>query len=206
MGDATTIKEFYDWVMPDLPGAVQAPALVDRALKTALRTFCRESEAWEEQLDSISLIDGQQSYTMYWDFCANAKRIAEVRINSSAGVTAGTEGEVQDASLYQLVKPDVVKLDEAIKPAADVTNALDVKLILVPKVGEFDVPVWFANDWIEAIVGHAKWKMAAMKNTSWFDPVVAAEGRFDYMQGLDECKSEAANGNRYTEEQHVLGA
>ena len=206
MADVASISDMYDWVMPDLPGAVHSVALVDRELKTALRTFCRESEAWEEQLDPISLIDGVQSYTMYWDYCANITKIHEVRINSSAGVTAGTEGTKQDPSLYKLVKPDVVRLEESIKPAADITNALDVVAILIPKMSEFSVPCWFLNDWAEAIAGHAKWKLAIMQNASWSSASVAADGRFAYFQGVDKAKGDAANGNRHTEEQHVLGA
>jgi len=205
MADVTTFVEFYDWIMPDLPGALHAPALVDRALKTALRTFCRESEAWEQQLAPISLKDGVTEYTMYWDFCANAKRIHEVKINTAQGVTDGVEGEKQDESLYHMVKPDIIKLKDAIKPAADITNALDVNLILVPKLGECSAPVWFVNDWAEAIIAHATWKLASMKNASWADVSTAATGRFEYLQGLNEAKSEAASGNKYTEEPYTLG-
>ena len=206
MADVTKFTEFYDWIMPDLPGSVHAPALVDRALKTAVRTFCRETEAWEEWARPINLKDGVVSYTMYWDFCANAKRIHEVRSNTAQGVTDGVDGEEQDSRLFKLVKPDVIKLDEAIKPADDITNALDVKLVLVPKLSECAAPVWFVNEWAEAIIGHATWEMAIMKNVSWADANMAVKGQRAYFSGVNEAKNETATDNRFTEEPFVLGA
>lgn len=53
-------SEFYDLVMPDLPGCPFA--MIDNALRLAAISFCEQSLAWKYEHPSIAVVSGTADY------------------------------------------------------------------------------------------------------------------------------------------------
>lgn len=56
------VSIWADEIMPSVPGATVA--VVKQALRAAFREFCVQSGAWMRELPAISIVEGQETYTV----------------------------------------------------------------------------------------------------------------------------------------------
>jgi hypothetical protein len=174
----------------DLPGCPEV--LRVQALQDALHKFCKESEAWREELDPIDLVDGQVEYDLVPQFDAHVHLIEWVKVNTEDGVTEGTDPDPLDKDLYTLTigDPDVLTLDDNLEPTEDITDALTVKAVLVPEMGTLDVAEWFANRYWEHILAGAKAIRMMDRKKRWSDPQRGAEIQQVFLDGISEAKND----------------
>jgi len=166
--------DLHEFMVPELPGC--PPTLIDQALWRAGREFIDRSKVWEETLDAIDLVADQTEYylSVAWQSVIDA--ILEVRINTAAGVTAGTDGTRISDSLYWLERTYSssgfkLVLADSETPAEAITDGLVVKVSMVPTFGSHVLPQWLLERYHEGIVGLAMHDlMSRNPDDSWSNP------------------------------------
>ena len=174
----------------ELPGCPEIIRV--QALQDCLNTFCKETEAWQEELTAIDLVDGQLAYNLIPEFDVHVQRLIWVRVNTEEGVTAGTDGTTLRREQYTLTPgdPDVLTLEDALEPVDDITSGLTVKAVFVPEFNTMDVAEWFANRWWDALRAGAMDICLRNPNKRWTNLDKANEYRMQFYKGIQEAKGE----------------
>jgi hypothetical protein len=194
MGDIVRYDQLYPGMAVELPGVEDRSFL--RALRDAGRRFCDRTEIWAWTLDPIDLVEEQLDYTLAHEWQAVIKRVLEVRINSEAGVTAGTKGNAQDESLYEFTPPSTLTLDDSLEPGADLTDGLEADVVLVPNLRCDEIPEYIIERWGEAIMAGAIAELKRQPNRGWTDPDGAGYFQTQWNRGLNAALREGAVGYR----------
>jgi len=152
-----------------------------------------DSKAWVETLPSINIREDVVEYPVVIDYCANIIQVKEVRINSEANIALGNKGVVQNASDYEFTQPETITLETTIEPAEDITNGLEVDVVLVPKMeawpwNKSDFAEWFLNIWYDPIVARTLYSLKSKKGRKYSDPAGAAEAKADYNLYLNKAR------------------
>lgn len=196
MGSQATFAGLYPLIVHEVPGCPNVMVL--QYLQQAARDFCIETEAWQEELAAIDLVEDTLAYTLVVEYDAEVRRILEVHIRTEEEVTDGADGSLQNYDKYEFTPPTTLTLDDSIEPQEDVTDGLVVKVVLVPQLFEdvdsitvqAGISATFLNLWAEPIIGRAKWLLKRMSGKTWSDPQGAAIGMADYWKGVTAAKQE----------------
>jgi hypothetical protein len=185
--------DFYKFISTELSACPQP--LIDQKVKAGARRFCQDSERWIVTLDSQNLVAKQAEYVLDWKECSDIVRIDEVRFNTKDNVALGYHGIVKDAEDYDFSPPDILKLRQAIIPAADEVNGLEVNAVMVPQFGEWpfnenDETRAFLNLWAEGIIARAMYELLRMGKKRWSDNGLAAQYLADYNGKVTLAKTE----------------
>lgn len=195
----------YDWpglhelAFPELPGCPQA--LVDQAMYAASREFCARSRAWEEKL-TINLLADQAEYALKPKWQASVEGVKDVRINTAAGVTAGTPGNRIDDREWAVTRSDSgsmakIELSETYTPSESITSGMTLTAILVPDAGEHQLPTWFLQRHYEAILGMTLADlMTRHEDDAWYNPVRANFWRKRYGSKIGRARFDVINRGR----------
>lgn len=183
------------------PEALRVQALMD-----AFGEFCRESEAWREELSAVDLVDGQVDYNLVVPFAAGVHRIEWLKINTEDGVTDGIVPADIDPSLYELTPgdPDVVTLDDTLEPAEDIADALTLKVVLMPEFNSLDIAEWFLNRYWRGIRAKAMALRMIEPDKRWTNAARAQLYEREYMDLLQDAKAEVTRN--YKQENYTLPA
>lgn len=152
----------------DLLLHVNAPAEIQLiVLRQAARDFLARTEAWLDTLPSIDLVADTADYTLTHQYPAHIRRVTAVRILSEQDVTDGNEGTLQNPEYYEMVLPDILRLDTAIIPGEDVTDGLSVDAVLVPNMNCQELPVDLLERSQEGIVARALYLLMIQPGKPW---------------------------------------
>ena len=169
--------------------------------------FCLDTEAWWEQINPISLVDGTMSYQVNPSWDAEIKRIRELRINTEGGISEGDKGVLISASLYDFylaggkdelgvtIRENTVILDDSLEPAEDVTNGLEISIVIVPYLNSDNIDPLFLNTWIEAIIGRTMMDLMRMVDKKWSNPSRAMIYELEYQKARGRARIEKIRGN-----------
>lgn len=192
-------SDLYYLAFPELPGCPQA--LVDQAMYAASREFCDRSRAWEEDL-TINLVADQASYSLKPKWQASVEVVKDVRINTAAGVTAGTPGTRIDDREYSVTRSDSgsmakIELSDTYTPSESITSGMTLTAILVPDAGEHQLPTWFMQRHYEAILGMMLADlMTRHEDDAWFNPSRANYWRKRYGTKIGRARFDVINRGR----------
>ena len=186
MSRITSVAVLQTRMVNELTGCPQA--LMVQALMDAARDFCTDSEAWQEELEPIDIVEAQLEYDLAPEYDAHIKRLIWVKLNTEDGVTNDVDPTPLDERLYELRlgDPEVLVLDDSLEPTEDITDALTVKAVLVPEFNSLDIAEWFLNRYWKGIVGKAMHSRMMDPNKRWTNPTRAA---MYYQQYMDELQN-----------------
>jgi len=193
-GYIQVLSDLYSELTMKLPGITQP--LMLKALQLSARTFCEETEAWKEQLEPHNLVAEQTEYELDWDWCAEVRRVIEVRQNSEAGVDAENKGALVDPAGYEFDQPETLTFTDGFVPPESVTNGLEVKVVFVPYTNVCSLPRWFLNRFSLGIVAYAIWDLASEPGLKWSNPSIAAKYLGRYNTAINKGKIEVKRRNK----------
>lgn len=197
MNNIQTLSDFYPLMMDQLPG-INTPVL-DQHLRKACRIFADDTDAFIEELSPINLVAAQRAYTLTPSWDCRIKRIKEVWIRTSTDVTSDLEGTKQSEDLYRFERPDILTLEEGIKPGVAVTDGLVVHVVLVPEVdqtGDNVVSLEFLNDYSEGIMNRALYTLCIMPKQRWSDYDRAKLFLSEYKNEVTRAMGDITLGNK----------
>ena len=174
----------------ELPGCPEM--LRVQALQEAFQEFCRESEAWREELAPIDIVEDQLEYDLIPEFDAMILRLEWVKLNTEDGVTEGLEPDPLAVELYTLTPgdPEVLTLDDGLEPTEAITDALTVKAILIPEFNSLDISEWMLNLHYRTLVAGALDIRLRDANKRWTNPARAADYAMRFRDGIQTAKAE----------------
>jgi len=188
----------FKYAHAELPGCPQP--LFNQHIIQAGRLFCEKSRVWREDLDSYDLEEDEKEYTLSpivdsVTYAARIEAIVEVRWNSEDGVTNGDDGTLQNWRTYGL-NPNTNVLTFETAPSDDVTDGLDVKVILVPHLDATDMNDWVLNLYAEPILAGALTTLKLIPKTEWYDPPGADRNARIFRNGVAKAKADIARQYR----------
>lgn len=197
----TDWEDFFDYVMPEVPGIGTDLALM--YIRLAAIDFCDKSLVHTVMLDDITLVAGQTTYDIAVPdqtdlaMVVNAwvgtrtitpKQIDELNQNSidwqseSGRPESFTQTTQTSISLYKT--PD----------ANNIADALRLRAALRPDIGADGLEDWVANKYVTTIAAGAMARLMSMPKKPWTDLQSAGLKNAMYMQGLNEARIDAKRG------------
>lgn len=191
--------DFYDYVLPDLPGVPQELAALH--LRNSAIEFCDSTGIFVYQPDDINAVAGQGDYDLEppsgnydvarvlsaWFKSGELKPTSEDMIRKSI---ADWTNQVGNPSAFMHANPNVVTLIPA--PSESHANALRMRLVIRPSRTGRGVEDWIFNKYVEVIASGAKYRLASMPQKPWTSQEVAMyQGRM-YQAGVLAATAEAS--------------
>jgi len=127
MAQLSQYSDFREYLDARLPGC--PPALLLSQLRQVARAFCIDTEAFELDLEPISVEDYQQDYTLGHTYNANIQRILSVVIN----------GVPYNPRSYDLIDESILRLGTDAVP-----HDFDNRLLICATAGSDDAATWAA--------------------------------------------------------------
>jgi hypothetical protein len=194
MARISDFSDLYQYAHASLPGCPSA--LFDQHILQAGRMFCQDSRVWREDLDTYDLVTGQKKYTLSpiadsVTYVARMEAVLQVRQNTDDGVTNGDRGTLINWRQYSF-SVDTNILEFVTAPSSDVTDGLEVKVILVPQLAALDLNDWVLNVYAETILARAMHTLKSIKKTEWSDTQEAADKFLEYRSGVGKAKGDIA--------------
>jgi hypothetical protein len=149
-----------------------------KALRLALRQFCKRTEAWRETLDPISVLDGVSDYSIAPSYNASVLRVIEAKL----------DGRVLGAEDYDVIDNEILRLTT--EPEDDSDDGLEVTVALMPDIDITEVADAFLNQWRETIVAGAMADLLSMKEREWSNAGRAGDFQKDFIRGIGEAVRE----------------
>jgi hypothetical protein len=147
----------------------------------------------------MNLVADQAEYTLTPNNTGEyILRVLEVRKNTDTGVTNGDEGALVDPVGYEYHEDTgVLEFKPGYIPTTAVTGGLDVKVALVPDIGDADIfPTYVANLYPEAIESACLSYLQAQTGKAWSNRDDAGLAESDYQKILRDAKTEIEKGRR----------
>lgn len=174
-----------------LPYAPACPDMtIEAAIIAAAIQFCEESKAYQYDMDPISTVAGVGEYDLEPPSGAVVDRIHSVKYNgigldpvSMKGMTDRVPKRTTWTSTpkYFLKNSSTTLLLGPI-PAASLTNGLEIRLILKPTRTSSSIPDELYDDYYEAILRLALYRILSIPRKDWSDPATARD-QFALYQG-----------------------
>jgi len=183
------LSDLYELMVLEVPGC--STAIMLHQLKLALRRFCEETEIWREDLASIDIEEDEDEYILTSVYDADIARIIDVRVNTEDGVTNGDDGALISPSRYEY-DPQTYTLTLGWEPSDDVTDGLDVKVVLLPchTIDDAGMEETFINRWYEPIYAKALADLLKMPSKKWTNPELAGHYQSEYYRGVARARAE----------------
>lgn len=174
-------KDLINRVRPGVP-ACPDPRIED-AIAEAMRRFCRDTHAWESTV-STAAVDGRTAYTLGEDWFvfeedARVLAVRGVRAENGDGPAWAWDGRT-------------LTLGSALKEGNG-PLLIDVDLEPVPEAEVF--PDWLFEDYADAIIGHALFRLLAVPAAEWANPELAPMYGQDYTRGVAEARMRKARSH-----------
>jgi hypothetical protein len=174
------------------------------ALRNAVRTFCRDAEAWLVDLDPVDLAASEREYELEPDADAQVVRVAGLYLQTDEEATAGERGRLLDADTYEVRDGDPLSVFLTWTPAGT-EGALLARVALMPNDGmpDDDLDLTFISRWQEAVVDAAAADLLAMPRR-WRNLRRSAEKYTAYRTNVSRAKGELHRALQNRED--VMGA
>lgn len=198
MARIADFTELFKYAHAELPGCPSV--LFNQHVIQAGRAFCEKSRVWRENLDSYDLVDGTKAYTLTptvdsTEYAARLEAILEVRWNSEDGVSNGDSGLVQNWRTYGF-NPNTNVLTFETAPTEDVTDGLDIRVVLVPHLGATDINDWVLNLYAEPILACAMYTLKKIPKVDWADAGGSALAYRQFISGVSKARADVAREYR----------
>jgi len=181
--DWTNLSDLYPLVTPELPGC-PLPLILQRIRKVIIE-FCRDSQAWEYDLDPINVRDGTTDYDLDLDTAeAVIDQIQEVLLEDS---------EIFQGEDFIMASPVLLSLIE--EPSADVDGGLEVTVSLRPSRTATTIDPRLFDDWADCWAAGVKAELMVMPGKPWTDQSLSRFYKAEYHKGLSQAKNRAATGD-----------
>jgi hypothetical protein len=166
---------FYDYVLPDLPGA--STAAVDIALRQAAIDFCAQSMAWKYTHPDISVVAATASYNFVPPTGAVVHAITYAEFDGTEiGCRTGESGILIDDWRNQTGTPEYVfggSTSLMLVPTPDVTGTLSMEVALKPSTSAAGIDDSIFNEYREAIIHGALARMMLSPKKPYSSPPLA---------------------------------
>lgn len=181
---AATIASFRKGVLLDVPGCPEPN--VDRAVRLALRDFCKRTLAWVETLTAIDIVADQALYTIAPTDDDNSlietikratfdgKTITPLTREWMDGQsTTWEETEAEKATNYYLVSQTSIRLYPI--PNTVLTGGLVLEVALLPTEAATEVADALYDHWHDAIWAKARATLQRQSGKPWRNATSADE-------------------------------
>lgn len=178
-------------------GNVHEP-IIDRAISGAAIEFCDKTRLWSEELNPLVLTPEISEYELDYDCITRVLiGLTEVYIDGAhlAPVPlANLNKMVRDwrsktalkPTNYYLSEPNKIQLYPA--PNADASGELTFRGSFKPHRKSTELPDFIYNDYYDAIVAGAEYRLHSMKGKSWYSPNDAMESKQVFNGYVDDGK------------------
>lgn len=184
-------------VAPEVIGCPE-PIILSAIMESASE-FCRESLAWQVDLDMVALVDGQAQYTI--EPPSGSYVLTVIRANIGAMLLkAASEDEAfafsgQTSELPWLFELSGDKLSVSLIPAPAGASGkqLKLKVALAPTAAEKTLPDFLGRGWSDVIASGAKAALMLMppgESTPWSNHSSAAYYRQRFDSGINRAQIE----------------
>jgi hypothetical protein len=171
-----TWGDFYDLVLPDVPGA--PPSAVDVALRQAAIAFAEQSLAWRYNHPDIAVTSGTAQYAFVPPDQAVVHAIHYAAFNGSEIATRVDESSV---TIYdwrnQTGTPEYVfggAISLTLVPTPDADGVLTLEVILKPSADATGIDDSIFDEFREAIAHGALSRLMLSPKKPYTDPALAA--------------------------------
>ena len=162
----TALSEMYGYTMPELPGCSKIQQL--RNIVEAIREWCERTQAWEQALDAMDIVDGKSEYQMDSPIPDTEVICPVHRPSDDIGVHLD-ERLLSPGVEYTIpVDKDVIILET--EPVADITDGLTVTVALQPILSasaDVEVPDRLFSDWHDVWAKGAMSRLMLMPDEDW---------------------------------------
>jgi hypothetical protein len=173
-----SIEDYLFYIIPEVPGATES--LVKTYTRMALRDFCRETEIWTEEIETIDMVADQASYAIPVTGDAYIKRLEWVKRKTSTDnlfedITKSSE------DTYKLVGDKTLEFvrQENI-PTLTITDGIAVKIAKMPRISCEVLSDNLFDRYGEAVINRAKKLLMDLPKKPWSNPARAMECQREY--------------------------
>jgi len=177
--------------------AQQCPdATIDKYLIEAVREFCRQSLYYQATQIS-NVVSGQSVYTLSPSTGEEVHAIAGLEVD---GVTYKSLDQSDigrnDYTItgYQFEPPNYLNISPV--PTANITNGLEIRLVLLPSESTTTIPDSVYRNYKEIIVAGALAYILSQQNEAWSNPELAQFMLQRFEVGFKQAKGERMRGFR----------
>lgn len=188
--DCIPISSLYNYVMPYIAGIPKV--LLDQQIISTLRQFFDQTQCYQYLSRRLALKTNQTDYvitdypTGYWP-----ERIFSIRQYVNDEDKTGTL-LVAGWDYTGNVNPVGFKLANI--PTADLKNALEPTLVLLPEFTAVAMPLDIFNRFYEVIAAGVKARCQAMSKMPWTDPQQAVVNQTIYEDGINNARTRVERG------------
>ena len=206
-------SDFINDVVMDAPGA--PVPVVTRAIREAMRIFCKESTAYRKKLAPTDLsydtVTGLYTITIPTGFQLEtviSPIVFSDGINTKTVQGASPEwldinhtgwriaASLVDVAYFAMLSTNTFKL--APDNGVDRKASLTVSLVLMPdRTALPTMDDEFCNRWFDSIVAGAKFLLMVQPGSEWSNPDLAAFFKTKFDDGIQEAKSYISTGLRH---------
>jgi len=174
-------SDLYPWIMPEVPNC-PAP-MVDQEIFNALRDFCRDTHAWNEILEPLTIRSGKTLYPIDNPF------------EEYGSVWSVMYIERNRRRLRPVVDYVADKCEVTLRctPSADDPKALVIRVAFDPVFGQTIISRCLFNDWGNKIAVSVKSRLMLMQGKTWTNEKMGAVYRTDAYNDFANAKIKVMN-------------
>lgn len=201
----SALADFYDLLLPELPGC--STAMVDLHLREVAREFCRKTSAWRLPLTAINLVAGQTTYTLAPTIAdTSVVKLVDLTVNSELLWADTDRDSLSDSDIapkYVRNEPpftlsgDLTQItlitDEV--PMASLASGMLATAALQPDVDATTLPDFLRNVHSEAIRFGVLSRLMLMGKKPWGDRPLATEYANKWHSELNFAAYQTTVGN-----------
>lgn len=198
----TAITEFYDYVLPQLPGA--GKFLAFQAIREAAIDFCERTLVYNYNIPAIDVVGGQSVYVIAPLADTQIADIIAVRYNQEPLVGANeadldvlvpewrTTATGVPTYYRSTIERELIQL--VVTPADSLAEGLNVRVALAPLPSSNNVPDWMFERYRNAIANGALARVFSMKKRPWTDNELAVFHAHMFEQEIGRANTLKAKG------------
>lgn len=197
----TNYTSWYDQVLVDIPGVLQALAL--DAIRNAAIEFCEKSLAWTHEHDPVSIAALVNVYDYSKPANAMVVRPLQAWVNEREPILFKTPAELSDLlgdwraakgapQFITQVRPTQFYLVP--KPTVSIANGLTLRVALKPSRASTGLETFLFEDYLDAITAGAKARLFAMPKKPWTDAGAASNQRDAFDTKIRETRDRVLRG------------
>lgn len=181
-------------------GNVYEPIL-DRSISGAAIEFCDKTRLWVEELNPLTIVSGVSEYDLDYD-CINRVLIdltevfhddhqiyPEPVINLKRMYRDWRSRTADNPNNYYISGQDKIRLFPGLN--ANTTGQLTFHGTFKPHRKSTEVPDTLYNDYFDAIIAGAEYRLHSMKGKSWYSPNDSMESKDRFLRFIGDGKIEA---------------
>lgn len=190
MSDSLPFSSLHALIMPEVPNC--PIPLINQSIFICLQKFCRETHAWNEELEPLSIradvavypIDIPYDYARLWSIMTVKRNERELR--------PCVDYKMQDNDLSLITTP-----------AQSEARSLVIRAAFDPAIGTELISESLYNDWAIEIADAVKSRLMLMPEKTWSNPTLGAVYRSDAINGMANAKIKVMNENSLNRKNRV---